>query len=39
MKISVRKGLDIKLKGESDKIIADSKEAKVVAQNQLIFQV
>ena len=31
MKISVRKGLDIKLKGESDKIIADSKEAKIVA--------
>ena len=30
MKISMKR-LDIKLKGESDKIIADSKEAEVVA--------
>ena len=31
MKISVRKGIDIKLKGESDKVIADSKPTKLVA--------
>ena len=31
MKISVRKGIDIKLKGESDKVIADAKAIKLVA--------
>ena len=29
MKISVRKGLDINLKGEADKILADSNHSKL----------
>ena len=31
MKISVRKGLDINLKGEADKILADSNQPKLIA--------